>query len=142
MSNYELAWLKDNQGEKIAPRTIASAVSMSDGRTVADIGTRYKSVLSGSVSVSASTWTSICNVNNVEAGRYLAIARVSNSYSVNYARISYGGNADNTLLNQPYGTANLAGIITVPSKTQVSLFVYASAFTATANTVTLELIKI
>ena len=91
------------------------------------IGTAAIEVLSGTVPVPNSTWTSVCIYYNLQPGTYLLIAQMSSKKSIQYARLCKGLDVDSILSNTPYGSGTLFCILTLTEITTVSLWVYQNA---------------
>lgn len=101
------------------------------------------------ITITASTWTKVCSldVTNRAKGRYLAIGTighpVSTENNVYYVRIAYNNNANNTLLNTPYGNDCIIGAINITdSTTSIDLWLYGKAHTLSTYYSALRLVRL
>ena len=115
-----------SESVKIGDGTITGALSALNSNW-SKIGTAAIEVLSGTVPVPNSTWTSVCIYYNLQPGTYLLIAQMSSKKSIQYARLCKGLDVDSILSNTPYGSGTLFCILTLTEITTVSLWVYQNA---------------
>lgn len=83
--------------------------------------------LGGTVPVPLASFTAVCIAYNIQPGMYLLIGLISDRKDIQYARLSKGNNADDILVNQPYGSRTLVTVATFTTVTTVSLWVYQNA---------------
>ena len=110
----------------IGDGTVRGAISTLNSNW-SKIGTAAIEVLSGTVPVPNSTWTTVCIYYNLQPGTYLLIAQMSSRKSIHYARLCKGLDVDSILSNTPYGSGTLFCILTLTEITTVSLWVYQNA---------------
>lgn len=129
-SPVSLSGLKDDIGSTdistVGDGTITGAISTLNSN-YSKLGEVSQTNLGGTVPVPLASFTAVCIAYNIQPGMYLLIGLISDRKDIQYARLSKGNNADDILVNQPYGSRTLVTVATFTTVTTVSLWVYQNA---------------
>lgn len=115
-----------SEGVKIGDGTITGALSTLNVN-YSKLGEVSQTNLGGTVPVPLASFTAVCIAYNIQPGMYLLIGLISDQKDIQYARLSKGDNADDILVNRPYGSRTLVTVATFTTVTTVSLWVYQNA---------------
>lgn len=129
-SPVSLSGLKDDIGSTdistVGDGTITGAISTLNSN-YSKLGDVSQTNLGGTVPVPLASFTAVCIAYNIQPGMYLLIGLISDRKDIQYARLSKGNNADDILVNQPYGSRTLVTVATFTTVTTVSIWVYQNA---------------
>lgn len=115
-----------SESVKIGDGTITGAISTLNSN-YSKLGEVSQTNLGGTVPVPLASFTAVCIAYNIQPGMYLLIGLISDQKDIQYARLSKGDNADDILVNRPYGSRTLVTVATFTTVTTVSLWVYQNA---------------
>lgn len=129
-SPVSLSGLKDDIGSTdistVGDGTITGAISTLNSN-YSKLGEVSQTNLGGTVPVPLASFTAVCIAYNIQPGMYLLIGLISDRKDIQYARLSKGNNADDILVNQPYGSRTLVTVATFTTVTTVTFWVYQNA---------------
>nr|DAR47380.1 MAG TPA: hypothetical protein [Bacteriophage sp.] len=129
-SPVSLSGLKEDIGSTdistLGDGTITGAISTLNSN-YSKLGEVSQTNLGGTVPVPLASFTAVCIAYNIQPGMYLLIGLISDQKDIQYARLSKGDNADDILVNRPYGSRTLVTVATFTTVTTVSLWVYQNA---------------
>lgn len=140
-------WLLGNnditsESVKIGDGTVTGAIrTLNDSLNI--IGTYNRASNTDSIEVNASTWTKLTQINNLQKGKYLINADVSDRINLHYMRVSSADGVDVVIGNSPYGSKHISTVSDIADGASIAIWVYlAEKTTVSSINATIQAIKI
>ena len=107
------------------------------------IGTYNRASNTDSIEVNASTWTKLTQINNLQKGKYLINADVSDRINLHYMRVSSADGVDVVIGNSPYGSKHISTVSDIADGASIAIWVYlAEKTTVSSINATIQAIRI
>ena len=109
------------------------------------IGTCNRVSNTDSIEVNASTWTKLTQINNLQKGKYLINADVSDRINLHYMRVSSADSVDVLIGNgnSPYGSKHISTVSDIADGASIAIWVYlAEKTTVSPINATIQAIRI
>lgn len=131
-----------SESVKIGDGTVTGALrTLNDSLNI--IGTYNRASNVASIEVNSSTWTKLTQIDNLQKGKYLINADVSDRINLHYMRVSSADGVDVVIGNSPYGSKHISTVSDIADGASIAIWVYlAEKTTVSSINATIQAIRI